>query len=62
MDFQEQKHEQMTVSQYEVKFTQLSRYVGKLVSEEEDRTKRFVRVWNRKSVANWFLFNYKFIA
>ena len=44
MDFQEQKHEQMTVSQYEVKFTQLSRYVGKLVSEEEDRTKRFVRV------------------
>ena len=31
------------VSQYEVKFTELSRYAEKLVSEEEDRTKRFVR-------------------
>jgi len=43
MEFQELKQDQMTVSQYEVKFTQLSRYAGKLVSEEEDRTKRFVR-------------------
>ena len=33
----------MTVSHYEVKFTQLLRYPDKLVSEEEDRTKRFVR-------------------
>jgi len=33
----------MTVNQYEVKFTQLSRYAGKLVFEEEDRTKRFIR-------------------
>ena len=31
------------MSQYEVKFIQLSRYAEKLVSEEEDRTKRFVR-------------------
>ena len=43
MEFQELKHDQMTVSQYEVKFTQLSIYAGKLVSEEEDMTKRFVR-------------------
>ena len=31
------------MSQYEVKFTQLSRYAETLVSEGEDRTKRFVR-------------------
>ena len=31
------------MSQYKIKFTQLSRYAGKLVSEKEDRTKRFVR-------------------
>lgn len=43
MEFQELKQEQMTVSQYEVKFTQLSRYAGKLVSKEKERTKRFVR-------------------
>ena len=43
MEFQELKQDQMTVSQYEAKFTQLSRYAGKLVSKEEDRTKRFVR-------------------
>ena len=43
MEFQELKHDQMTVNQYEVKFTQLSRYAGKLVSEEEDKTNRFVR-------------------
>ena len=43
MEFQDLKHDQLTVSQYEAKFTQLSRYAEKLVSEEEDRTKRFVR-------------------
>ena len=43
MKFQDLKQDQLTVSQYEVKFTQLSRYAEKLVSEEEDRTKRFVR-------------------
>ena len=43
IEFQELKQDQMTVSQYEIKFTQLSRYAGKLVSEEEDWTKRFVR-------------------
>jgi len=43
MEFQELKQEQWTVSHYEAKFTQLSRYAEKLVSEEEDRTKRFVR-------------------
>ena len=43
MEFQELKQNLLTVNQYEIKFTQLSRYAGKLVSEEEDRTKRFVR-------------------
>jgi len=33
----------MTVNQYDVKFTQLSRYAEKLVFEEEKRMKRFVR-------------------
>ena len=43
MEFQDLKQDQLTVSQYEAKFTQLSRYAEKLVSEEEDRAKRFVR-------------------
>ena len=43
MEFQDLKQDQLTVSQYEAKFTQLSRYAEKLVSEEEDRTKRFMR-------------------
>ena len=43
MEFQDLKQGQLTVSQYEAKFTQLSRYAEKLVSEEEDRAKRFVR-------------------
>jgi len=34
----------MSVSQYDIKFTQLSRYAIGLVREEADRTKRFVRV------------------
>jgi len=33
----------MSVSQYDIKFTQLSRYAARLVREEADRTKRFVR-------------------
>ena len=37
------KHDQLTMSQYEANFTQLSRYARKLVSEEEYRTKKFVR-------------------
>jgi len=61
MKFQELKQDQMTVNQYEVKFTQLSRYTGKLVSEEEDKTKSFVRGLSPEIKANWFLFNYKFI-
>ena len=43
MEFHDLKQNQLTVSQYEAKFTQLSRYAEKLVSEEEDRAKRFVR-------------------
>jgi len=43
MEFQDLKQDHLTVNQYEVKFTQLSRYAEKLLSEEEDRTKRFVR-------------------
>ena len=41
MEFQNLKQDQFIVSQYEVKFTQLMRYTGRLVSEEKDRTKRF---------------------
>ena len=33
----------MSVSQYDIKFTQLSRYAIGLVREESDRMKRFVR-------------------
>ena len=44
MEFQDLKQDQLTVSQYEVNFTQLSRYARKLAFEEEDRKKRFVRV------------------
>jgi len=44
MEFQDLKQDQLTVSQYEVNFTELSRYAWKLVSKEEDRTKKFVRV------------------
>jgi len=33
----------MSVSQYDIKFTQLLRYALRLVREESDRTKRFVR-------------------
>ena len=43
MEFQELKQGQTTISQYDVKFTQLSRYAGKLASEEEERTKTLVR-------------------
>lgn len=35
LEFQELKQGFMTVNQYGVKFTQLSRYIGKLVPEEE---------------------------
>ena len=40
IEFQVLKQDQLTVSQNEVKFTQLSRYPEKLVSEEVDRTKK----------------------
>jgi len=33
----------MSVNQYDVRFTQLSRYAAGLVHEEAKRTKRFVR-------------------
>jgi len=33
----------MTVTEYDTKFTQLSRYVEGLVKNEEERAKRFVR-------------------
>ena len=33
----------MSVSQYDIKFPQLSRYAVRLVREEADRTKRFIR-------------------
>jgi len=43
LEFQELKQGQMSVNQYDVKFTQLSRYAAGLVREESERTKRFVR-------------------
>ena len=43
MKFQELKLDRMSASQYDIKFTQLSRYVAELVREEADRTKRFIR-------------------
>ena len=43
MEFQELKQDRMSVSQYDIKFTQLSRYAAELVRKEADRTKRFVR-------------------
>jgi len=43
IEFQELKKGRMSVSQYDIKFTQLSRYAVGLVHEEADRIKRFVR-------------------
>ena len=43
MEFQQLKQGRMSVSQYDIKFTQLSRYDVGLVYEEADRTKRLVR-------------------
>ena len=43
MEFQELKQERMSVSQYDIRFTQQSRYAIGLVREEEDKTKKFVR-------------------
>ena len=37
LEFQKLKQELMIVNQYHVKFTQLSRFVGKLVAEKEER-------------------------
>ena len=44
MEFNELKQGRMSVSQYDINFTQLSRYAIGLVRKEADRTKRFVRV------------------
>ena len=43
LEFQELKQSQMTVTEYDAKFTQLSRYVEGLVKDVEERAKRFVR-------------------
>ena len=42
-EFLELKQCQMTVSQYDAKFTQLSRYAEGLVRNEADRTKKFIK-------------------
>jgi len=42
-EFLELRQDQMNVSQYDQKFTQLSRYADALVKSEAERTKRFVK-------------------
>ena len=42
-EFLELKQGQMIVSQYNTKFTQLSRYAEGLVRNEADRTKKFIK-------------------
>jgi len=43
LEFQELKQGQMTVTEYDAKFTQLSKYAEGLIKDEEERAKRFVR-------------------
>ena len=43
LEFQELQQSQMIVTQYDQKFTQLSRYAGGLVIDEEEMIKRFLR-------------------
>ena len=43
MEFQELRQGRMSVSQYDIKFTQLSRYAIGLVREEADRMERFFK-------------------
>ena len=54
LEFQELKQGQMILNLYAVKCTQLSRYAGQLVSEEEERTKKFVRGLKPELGVNWF--------
>ena len=43
LEFLELRQSQMNVSQYDQRFTQLSRYADALVKSEAERTKRFVK-------------------
>ena len=51
MEFQDLKHDQFIMSQYEVKFNQLSRYAWMLVSED-NKTKSFVRGFKPEIISN----------
>ena len=42
-EFLELRKSQMNVSQYDLRFTQLSKYADALVKSEAERTKRFVK-------------------
>jgi len=59
LEFQELKQGRMLVSQYDIRFTQLSRYAVGLVREEADRTERFVTGLRPEIRANWFRSNSK---
>ncbi|KAL8147548.1 hypothetical protein AgCh_005033 [Apium graveolens] len=61
MKFFELKQENMTVGEYEKKFMELSRFVGKYVDSEEKRAKRFqpgLKPWIRSRVAAFELTTY----
>ncbi|XP_063949981.1 uncharacterized protein LOC135152802 [Daucus carota subsp. sativus] len=61
MKFFELKQENMTVGEYEKKFTELARFVGDYVDTEEKRAKRFqqgLKPWLRSRVAAFELTTY----
>jgi len=52
----------MSVTHHDIKFSQLSRYIGGLVKEKAEKTKRFVRELNPGIKSKLIHFNSKFIA
>ncbi|XP_074377471.1 uncharacterized protein LOC141718992 [Apium graveolens] len=61
MKFFELKQDNMTVREYEKKFTELSRFMGEYVDSEEKREKRFqqgLKPWLRSRVASFELTTY----
>ena len=61
MKFFELKQDNMTVGEYEKKFTELSRFMGEYVDSEEKRAKRFqqgLKPWLRSRVAAFELTTY----
>ncbi|XP_074356244.1 uncharacterized protein LOC141695940 [Apium graveolens] len=61
MKFFELKQDNMTVDEYEKKFTELSRFMGEYVDSEDKRAKRFqqgLKPWLRSRVAGFELTTY----